>query len=183
MRFYSLAIAALLSFPLGACGAGAYNGLGGDPMSMLVVHVNPYVADGMTAEQYGVTVRLAQVCHSDANQQMASVAETVGVGGVVNGLSGMVSGNAVTGVIPGADAGVYAPYMGIAGGIAGATNGLALQSQAKVSVVGSCVNGDLQDAVLRDRMEGVHAYSSMVRTRNSSNPANPPPWVTPNPAQ
>lgn len=183
MRIHSLAIAALLSSTLGACGAGAYNGLGNDPMGMLVVHVNPYVADNMTAEQYGVTVRLAQVCHEDANEQMSGVLETVSVGGSVNALSGAVSGNAVTGVIPGADAGVYAPYMGIAGGIAGATNGLALHSQAKVSVVGSCVNGDLQDAVLRDRMEGVHAYPSMVRTRNSSNPASPPSWVTPNPAQ
>jgi hypothetical protein len=183
MRIHTLAIAALLSFPLGACGAGAYNGLGSDPMGMLVIHMNPYVADHVSAEQYGVTTRLAQVCHRDANQQMAGVGETVVVGGVVNGLSGAVSGNAVTGVIPGADAGVYAPYMGIANGIAGATNGLALHSQAKVSVVGSCVNGDLQDDILRSRMEGVHAYPSMVRTRNTSDPERRPSWVSPNPTQ
>lgn len=193
MNIRSTIVSVALAATLGACGTtgvvkpgssmpGPYNGLGGDPMSMGVIHVNPYVADKITAEQYGIVIKLAGVCYRDAKTQMSGLGETVVTSAGVNGLSGAAGGASITGVVPGATTAVYAPYVGILNAYAGGTNGVLIYSEATTSVVASCVNGDLQDDVLAKLTSGLHFYPSLVRTSNTSDPKKVPSWIMPEPA-
>ncbi|MEK7099550.1 MAG: hypothetical protein AAB883_00200 [Patescibacteria group bacterium] len=174
--------ACLMTFAasLSACSTmappGSLNGLGGDPMPMTVTHKNPFYGE-YTTEDHKVVVTLAQSCKKDADRQMASTAETVLTSAGINAVGGAVglAGGAKGAFGKAVSAVDYGIYGAAANGASGAVQGLQTQSFAKSAVVGSCINGDLQDAKVRQIAPGVHVYSSFVRTNNSSKA--PPPWA------
>lgn len=165
---------------LGACASapGAYNGLSKDPMHTIVVAKNPLYGD-LTDTDYNLTVRMANACKGFADQQMASVFETMGVSAVANAAGGAGLGPAAKhGFGHLAKAGEYSSYGSWAGFFSGLPYGAQLQSSAKTSLIGSCTNAFLQDPKARQITGGgMHAFSSFVRSSNTS--AKPPTWVKP----
>ncbi len=153
---------------------GPYNGLGTDPMTMVILHKNPDYGD-VTAADYTLATVHANSCYVDGKRQLAGTFETSGSMAAANGLTGLGSGSIITQFVPGATVGVYAPYVGTLNAVGGGTAGLQVQSSAMNSFVGACTNGDLNDPVTREKAPGLHVYPALVRSNNRS--GKTPAWV------
>lgn len=130
-------IAILASFALGGCTTmpGVLNGLGSDPMSMLIV----YRTDDqpITQEQYDAVVKVAQRVSIQVGLQLSSSLEAAASSGFPYGLAG-AAGGAIEG-------GITAGAAGTAAFLGGMISGLQTASYSNVWAV-----ADMTEVTLRD---------------------------------
>jgi hypothetical protein len=169
---------------LGACSSvpGNFNGLGSDPMTMMVVVKNPY-AGPMTTKQYKTTVVLGEHCLHAIRSQTASVVEVMATNAMADALAGGVGeglGYKADAAVQGAKLGTkvvpgVAALGAIVTGAQGAVNGVKIKSSVVAGTTGACTNALMHDSVMHGSMEGVHTFGVPIRANNSSNRL--PSWV------
>ncbi len=154
-------IAILASFALGGCSTmpGVLNGLGSDPMSMLIV----YRTDGqpITQKQYEEVVKVAQGVSVQVGLQLSSSLEAAASSGFPYGLAGAAGGAIESGIAAGA--------AGTAAFLGGMVSGLQTASYANVWLV-----ADLTEVTLRDmetagdtKLHRLHVSAAFTRTGNT----------------
>lgn len=138
---------------------GVFNGLGEDPMTMLLI----YRTDGqpITQEQYDLVVAIAQRVSAQVGLQLSSPLEAAVSSGVPFGLAGTAAGFI--------ESGVTAGVAGTGAAIAGVIGGLGTFSYANVWAI-----GDFTETTLRDmektgdkRVDRLHVSSAFTRTGNT----------------
>lgn len=155
-------IAILASFALGGCSAlpGVLNGLGNDPMRMLVV----YRTDGqsITLEQYEAVVAIAKGSSTQVGLQLSSSLEAAASSGFPYGIAG-----AAGGIIDGA---ISAGVTGTAAALGGMVSGLQTASYANVWLVAEITEVTLRDkeASGEKRFHRLHVSAAFIRTSNTS---------------
>lgn len=175
--------ALLAALALGACGTpghmkapGSLNGLGNEPMSMMVVHKNPDYGDWQKGE-WQVVVDHAKSCFIDTKRQMSSVAEAAATGAVVYGAPAFAVAPYAMGEFPASSINPAVHEIGVLNAVNGAVYGVIAKSNAVVSAVSSCTSEDLKDVRTMAKAPGVHAVAAMVRTSNNSDKT--PSWAQP----
>lgn len=158
---------------LGGCGSvpGVFNGLGGDPMSKLIV----YRTDGkpLSIEQYRAVVEVVRYVQAQLDLQLTSRSESALSSALPFGTTGVVGGAIEGGVIP-MSAG------GATGFLGGAFGGLLTDSYARVWAIGGPTEYTLRDREARGEkvFESVHVEAAFIRSRNTS--AAPAPGLVGN---
>lgn len=146
---------------IGGCSSmpGTFNGLGEDPMSMLVL----YRTDKQlpTKEQYDLVAEIATEASKTVGLQLSSSFEAAVSSGFPYGISG-AAGGAI-------DGGVAAAAAGTTGFLGGLVSGLQNASYANVWLV-----ADLTEITLRDmeisgdkRFSRLHVSAAFIRTGNT----------------
>ncbi len=146
---------------LGGCSTvpGVFNGLGSDPMSMLIVYRTD--KQPITQKQYTSVVEIAQEASKQVGLQLSSAAEAAASSGVMYGAAGAAGGaieNALT-------AGITSTVT-VLGGL---VNGLETASYANAWLV-----ADLTETTLRDRerdgedFRRLHVSAAFTRTKNTA---------------
>lgn len=138
---------------------GTFNGLGEDPMSMLVVYRTD--KKPITKEQYVSVVAVAQEASNQVGLQLSSSLEAAISSGFPFGIAG-AGGGALEG-------GLAAGAAGTAGFLGGVVSGLQNASYANVWLV-----ADITEVTLRDReasgekmLKGLHVSAAFIRTGNT----------------
>ena len=156
-----LLIAILATLTLGGCQTmpGVLNGIGEDPMSMLIVYRTD--RQPITQGQYEAVVAIAQEASAQVGLQLSSPLEASLSSGLPYGASG-----AAGGII---DGGISAGVAGTAGFLGGMVSGLQTASYANVWLV-----ADLTEVTLRDteaagdeRFHRLHVSAAFTRTKNT----------------
>mgnify|MGYP001565818024 CR=1 FL=1 len=154
-------IALVVMVFLGGCSTmpGTFNGLGSDPMSMLVVYRTD--KQQITEEQYKAVGAIAQEASNQVGLQLSSSLEAAISSGFPFGIAG-AGGGAVEG-------GLAAGAAGTAGFLGGFVGGLQNASYANVWLV-----ADITEVTLRDReasgdktLKGLHVSAAFIRTGNT----------------
>ncbi|HHT9130557.1 MAG TPA: hypothetical protein ACFYEC_06810 [Candidatus Brocadiaceae bacterium] len=148
----STALSGCLSMP------GGFNGIGADPMSMLIVYRTD--KQPVTREQYQEVVKIAQEASAKVGLQLSSSLEAAVSSGFPYGLAGAAGG--------GIDGAITAGATGTAAFLGGMINGLQTASYANVWLV-----GDITEITLRDRerdgedFHHLHVSAAFIRTSNT----------------
>lgn len=147
---------------LGGCSTmpGIFNGLGNDPMSMLIVYRTDH--QSITQEQYDAVVKIAREASAQVGLQLSSSSEAAISSGFPYGLAGVAGG-----II---DGGITAGVAGTAGFLGGMVNGLQTASYANVWLVAEITETTLRDeyAAGNKGFHGLHVSAAFTRTNNSS---------------
>ena len=138
---------------------GTFNGLGEDPMSMLIVYRTD--KQQITEEQYKAVGAIAQEASNQIGLQLSSSLEAAISSGLPFGFVG-AAGGAIEG-------GLAAGAAGTAGFLGGLVSGLQNASYANVWLV-----ADLTEVTLRDReaagekiLHRLHVSAAFIRTGNT----------------
>lgn len=164
-----------------ATGPGIFNGLGDDPMSMLIITRT----DGQvpTYEQYLAVQTLAEEMHIQIEWQISSPVESGGTGGGAYGVAGAVGGRTYAGVYEGMLIGPAVTAQAVAYGAGGVITGLVTHSYSVDYNVGDATEKALRDNEADKKrfldgdgksiLHNLHAHASFVRSRNNRNSPAP----------
>lgn len=149
-----VAVAATLM--LGACAGtmpGQFNGLGDDPLPMLIV----YSTDGngtLTEKQYADVVQVAKRMGGIIEMQFPSSLEAAASSGLAYGAAGISGGVSILATIS---------------AVSGAVGGFSTASYAIVYAVSDATETAMRDAEKKGdtRYTDLHVVASFVRSRNS----------------
>lgn len=188
-----LCVAMVAVIGLTGC-AGIWNGLGNDPMTMIVLTKTLMPGDEGTISytQFLAVWEVAREKKGQIDGQMSSVAEACFSGFWPYGIAGAAGGSSGGILYP--NAGVLTgPMAGVSGltyGFGGCVNGAVTYSYAQVYALGASVEQALRDhekdsrSPYRDPVTGrhffhnVHVVASFVRSLNGFMASNPPPRTT-----
>ena len=165
MRNLLVLIAILASTAtLGGCGTmpGVLNGVGEDPMSMLIVYRTD--RQPITREHYDKIVEIAREASAKVGLQLSSSLEAVVSSGLPYGLAGVAGG-----II---DGGITAAVTGTAALLGGMVSGWQTASYANVWLVADVTEVTLRDRE-RDGEDFHHLHVSAAFTRTSNTVAEP----------
>ncbi|KND49523.1 MAG: hypothetical protein AB203_00380 [Parcubacteria bacterium C7867-008] len=182
MRTVPILPVVLVALTLSACGTnakrlsppGPLNGLGNEPMAMLIVHKNPDYGDWLLGE-YQVVVTHANSCFADVKRQQSGTVESVLTGAGVYGIPATLAAPTAISGFKGSTTGLPLE-IGALNTVNGGVYGLIAKSGAVVSSTASCTSEDLKDSLTMRKAPGVHVVASPVRTRNGQ---ETPAWAMP----
>lgn len=172
MKATSYLITSLLLAITGLTGCatapGPFNGLGSDPMRMLVI----YRTDDqpLTREQYAAIGKVAQKMNIQIGWQLSSGMEAALSSGVAYAAAG-AAGGATQGIFyEGAMVGAAAGYTGAVYGLGGTINGLVTASYANVYAVGAATEQAIRDMENDGErsLHRIHVVAAFVRSHNST---------------
>lgn len=172
-KLFNVAAALAAAFILSGCSTiqvpGAFNGLGNDVMSMMII----YRTDDqpLTREQYDTVSEIAQKMGVKIGWQLSSPVESALSQAVVYGAAG-AAGGATQGLFYPAPVmvGAAAGYSGSVYALAGAVNGLVTASYANVYAIAHSTEVALRDEERysgRKDLRRIHVVGAFIRSRNS----------------